>query len=128
MPDRGRRLSLALVGAGLALAACGGEPAPDGDGAGGTPPPAQTSVTVRAGLAEPFTLEPGRYRFSWDAPGCAAPDFSMVGATSGFTYAKSSALPKFTAIVSNVPRDTYEITQADEACTEWSVTLDRIGG
>jgi hypothetical protein len=128
MIDRGRRLGMALAALGLAVAGCAGDPAPNGDGgAGRTAGPAQSSVTIRAGALEPFTLEAGRYRFSWAAAGCAAVDFTMVGTSSGFTYAKASSLATFTAIVSDVPQDTYELDQSEAACTEWSVMLDRIG-
>ena len=112
----------------FAAAACGG--GGDGGGGGGASAlPAQAQVTVTPEtVATPFTLEAGRYKFGWTAPDCKAVDFTMTGQGQGFTYAKTSALPKFSAIVSNVPGDAYVLTQADAACTTWTVQIDRLGG
>ena len=120
-----------FVGIALLLAmvsACGG----GGDGADGAAVsalPAQAQVTVTPETAAtPFTLAAGRYKFGWTAPECKGVDFAMNGQGQGFNYAKKSALPKFSAIVSDVPDDAYLLTQADPACTTWSVQIDRLGG
>lgn len=122
-----RHLAIVLaLGLTLSLAGCGGG-GEAGPGGGGSPPPAQTQVQVTAGANEPFTLEAGRYKFGWTTE-CRGVDFTMAGAGTGFTYAKTSALPRFSAIVSNVEADTYTLTQAETDCTDWTVTLDRVGG
>ncbi len=112
----------------LALVACGGGGG-DGGGDAASAKPAQAQVTVTAAdVATPFQLQAGRYKFGWNAPDCKGVDFTMTGAGKGFTYAKKSGLPTFSAIMSNVPDDTYSLTQTDPACTAWTVQIDRIGG
>lgn len=112
----------------LAAAACGGG-SDGGGGAGASALPAQAQVTVTPEtVATPFTLSAGRYKFGWTAPDCKAVDFTLTGQGQGFTYAKTSSLAKFSSIVSNVPEDAYLLTQADAACTTWTVQIDRIGG
>lgn len=111
----------------LALAACG-DGADAGGGAAPSVAPAQDRVVVTAETAaEPFSLAAGRYKFGWEAPDCRGVSFAMTGAGQGFSYDKTSALPRFSAIVSNVPADTYTLTQSDAGCTSWTVRLDRIG-
>ena len=51
----------------------------------------------------------------------------MTGATQGFAYDKETLQKKFSAIVSDVPDDTYTLAQLDPACTTWTVQIDRIG-
>lgn len=112
----------------LLVAACGG----GGDGGGGDAAsalPAQAQVTVTPETAAtPFTLAAGRYKFGWTAPDCKGVVFTMTGQGQGFTYAKTSSLAKFSAIVSNVPEDAYLLTQTDAGCTAWTVQIDRLGG
>ncbi|MEX2184791.1 MAG: hypothetical protein WEC14_10115 [Chloroflexota bacterium] len=110
----------------LLLAACGGGGSGDGDAASARPAQEQTTIAA-ADAATPFALQAGRYKFGWDAPDCKGVDFTMTGTSQGFTYAKTSALPKFSAIVSDVPEDTYMLTQADAECTDWTVRIDRVG-
>jgi hypothetical protein len=122
-----RRTALMLASSlSLLLAACGGGDAVEGEQASARPPQEQT-VIAAADVETPFELQAGRYKFGWDAPGCKGVDFTMTGQAQGFVYSKTSALPKFSAIVSNVPEDVYLLTQADAACTEWEVRIDRIG-
>jgi hypothetical protein len=111
----------------LLVAACGG----GGDGGGGNAAsalPAQAQVTITPEtVATPFARAAGGYKFGWTAPDCKGVDFTMKGQGKGFTYAKTSALAKFSAIVSNVPEDAYLLTQADPACAAWTVQIDRLG-
>jgi hypothetical protein len=123
-----RRLGLVLA-VSLAIAGCsggGGGGDGDGDGDGATPLPPQESVRLESGDLLPFQLQAGRYRFGWDAPACDGVDFTLSGQSSGFSYEKQSAFKKFSAIMGDVPDDTFEIAQAAD-CPEWVVTLDRIG-
>ena len=114
----------------MLLAACGGGDGGGGDG-GGAPVsarPAQEAIAITsADAAVPFQLQPGRYKFGWDASECAGVTFQMVGQTQGFTYDKKTLQKKFSAIISDVPEDTYTLTQTDPACTTWTVQIDRVG-
>ena len=123
-----RLMTRSLLGAvviSLAVAACGGGTV-DGEEASARPPQEQSVITA-ADVDTPFELQAGRYKFGWDAPSCKGVDFTMTGQGQAFIYSKTSALPKFSAIVSNVPADVYVLTQADAGCTEWEVRIDRIG-
>ena len=111
----------------LLLAACGGGDGGDGgDVASARPPQAQIKVTSED-ASVPFELQPGRYKFGWDASTCNSVAFTMTGASQGFTYEKTTRQKKFSAIVSDVPEDTYTLAQTDPACATWSVQIDKIG-
>lgn len=110
----------------LLLAACGGDEGGAAVDVSARPPQDQILVSS-ADAATPFELQPGRYKFGWDASECAKVSFTLTGATQGFTYEKSTLQKKFSSIVSDVPADTYTIAQSEAACTTWSVQIDRIG-
>ena len=130
-PSRLAGLAGIILGATVLLAACGGEAAP-ADGAGGAAasarPPQEQIVITSADAATPFELQAGRYKFGWDASECASVSFTMTGQTQGFTYEKSTLQKRFSAIVSDVPADTYTVAQGEASCTTWSVQIDRLGG
>ena len=110
----------------MAVAACGG--GGDGAGAAASIAPAQSKVVVTPETAAtPFQLQSGLYRFGWSSPDCKSVDFTLAGQSKGFTYAKKSNLPNFNSIMSNVLDDVYTLTQADPACTSWTVNIDRMG-
>lgn len=114
----------------VVLAACGGSEAAPGEGDGAAVsarPPQEQILVTSADAATPFQLQAGRYKFGWDASECAAVKFTMAGQTQGFTYEKTTRQKKFSAIVSDVPADTYTIAQGEPACTTWSVRIDRVG-
>ena len=113
----------------LLLAACGGgDPAAPDGGVAVSARPAQEQITIASTeAAVPFQLQPGRYKFGWDASECPSVNFTMTGATQGFTYEKKTLQKKFSAIISDVPEDTYTVAQLDPACTTWTVQIDRIG-
>ncbi len=113
----------------LLLAACGGgDPAAPDGGAAVSARPAQEQITIASTeAAVPFQLQPGRYKFGWDASECPSVNFTMTGATQGFLYDKKTLQKKFSAIISDVPEDTYTVAQLDPACTTWTVQIDRIG-
>ena len=111
----------------MLLAACGGEEA-DGGGAAVSARPAQEQIAVTsADAATPFQLQAGRYKFGWDASECPGVSFTMTGATQGFVYEKTTLQKKFSAIVSDVPEDTYSIAQTNPECATWTVQIDRVG-
>ena len=123
---RSRRVLGTLIGLTLLLTACGGAGADAGDGAASVAP-AQSKLTIAAAdAANPFALQAGRYKFGWNAPGCAKVSFTLTGASGGFSYAKASTLTSGSAIVLNVLEDTYALAQAEAACTAWTVTFDKI--
>ena len=90
-------------------------------------PPQEQIVITSADAATPFQLQAGRYKFGWDASECTSVGFTMAGAGQGFTYEKTTRQKKFSSIISDVPEDTYSLSQTDPACTTWSVQIDRIG-
>jgi hypothetical protein len=130
MANRTRTTCAALSGLTaltLLLAACGGGEA-GGDGETVSARPAQEQVTISsADAAIPFGLQAGRYKFGWDASTCDGVSFTMTGASQGFTYEKTTLQKRFSAIVSDVPEDTYTVAQTDPDCAEWSVQIDKIG-
>lgn len=115
-----------LLGSAMLLTACGGGGEGGGDaGASARPPQAKVTVT-QADVATPFQLQAGTYKVGWNAPDCSGVDFTMTGAAQGFTYAKSSKLPSFNAIVTSVPEDTYTLVQSDATCATWTVQIDKL--
>jgi hypothetical protein len=113
----------------MLLAACGGEEAGGGGGAAVSARPAQEQIAVTStDAATPFQLQAGRYKFGWDASECPGVSFTMTGATQGFVYEKTTLQKKFSAIVSDVPEDTYTIAQTNPECATWTVQIDRVGG
>lgn len=123
-----RRAGLAgLMAATLLLAACGGG-GEEGGGEEVSARPAQEKVTIAStDAAAPFAMQAGRYKFGWDASECNGVSFVLTGASQGFTWEKTTLQKKFSSIVSDVPEDTYTLTQTDPACTTWTVQIDRIG-
>lgn len=117
--------SVSLV---VVLVGCGGSDAGAAAGPSASARPAQEQVVITpADIATPFAMQAGRYKFGWETTDCKGVDFTLSGSTKGFSYAKKSALPRFSAIVSDVPEDTYMLAQADPACTTWTVRIDRVG-
>ena len=96
------RVLAGLFGMAVLLAACGGGSSDAGQVASAAPPQGQVVVKV-ADAAKPFTLQAGRYKFTWAAPGCTGLDFTMTGAAKGFVYNKKPSVANFNAIVSDVP-------------------------
>ena len=129
MPVTTRLAGLAGLSASvLLLVACGGGEEGGGGGADASARPPQEQIKITsADTATPFQLQEGRYKFGWDASECTAITFQMLGQAQGFTYDKTTRQKKFSAIISDVPADTYTLAQTDPACTTWSVQIDRIG-
>lgn len=121
-----RPLLVAIMSLTVLAAGCGGDEGGGGEEASARPAQEQIAVTS-ADAATPFALQAGRYKFGWDASTCAGVNFVLTGATQGFTWEKKTLQKKFSSIVSDVPEDTYTLTQSDAACTEWTVQIDRIG-
>jgi hypothetical protein len=112
----------------MLLVACGGDEGGGGGAAVSARPP-QEQISIASTEADvPFQLQAGRYKFGWDAPDCPSVNFTMTGQAQGFIYEKKTLQKKFSAIVSDVPEDTYTVAQTDPACTAWTVQIDRIGG
>ena len=133
MSTRTRRPALlaGLAAAILLVGACG-EQTPGGGGGGGGEPvsarPAQAAIQIAStDAAVPFELQSGRYKFGWEARECPGVEFTMTGSAQGFVYTKKSAQKAFSAIVSEVPEDTYTLAQVNPACTVWTVRIDRVG-
>jgi hypothetical protein len=125
-PIRTHRVLGTLLGLTLVLTACGGSGSDAGDGAGSVAPAQSKVVIAAADAANPFAMQAGRYKFGWNAPGCAKVSFTLTGASQGFSYAKASTLTSGSAVVLNVLEDTYALAQTEAACTAWTVTFDKI--
>jgi hypothetical protein len=121
-----RRLTLlaSVLAAMLVVAACGS----DGGGAAASSAPAQAKVVIKAGDTAPFTLDKGRYRFSWATTGCTDVAIDLAQQDGSYAYKKESTIPKFSTILVSVPAGTYTIDQTAAGCTDWQVTLERIPG
>jgi hypothetical protein len=121
-----RRLALlaTVLAAMFAVAACGSE----GGGDAASTAPAQVKVVVKASDTGPFTLDKGRYRFSWATKGCSDVAIDLTQQDGTYAYKKESTIPKFSTILVSVPAGTYTIAQAAAGCTDWQVTLERIPG
>ena len=132
MSTRTRRPALlaGLAAAVLLVGSCG-EQTPGGGGGDGEPVsarPAQAKIELTStDAAVPFELQSGRYKFGWEARECPGVEFTMTGSTQGFVYTKKSAQKAFSAIVSEVPADTYTLAQLNAECTVWTVRIDRVG-
>jgi hypothetical protein len=115
-----------VLGATLAvlLAACGG----GGPGAGGgTPVTGETHVEVKAGASPaPLAIQPGRYKVAWRMT-CGSLTVKISDATGKELYTKTSRIKSFSSIASSLPGGPILIEQTDAACTDWSITLDKIG-
>lgn len=128
MPSRTRlTVAAGLTVMALLLAACGGGDDPGAAVDVSARPPQDQILVSSADAATPFELQAGRYKFGWDASACTGVAFTMTGAAQGFVYEKKTLQKKFSAIVSDVPADTYTLTQAEAGCTTWTVQIDRVG-
>ena len=115
-----------VLGASMAvlLAACGGGGPGGGDG---TPVTGETHVEVQAGAAvAPVAIQPGRYKVAWRMT-CNALTVKISDATGKEVYTKTSRIKSFSSIASSLPGGPVLIEQTDAACTEWTITLDKIG-
>jgi hypothetical protein len=105
----------------LAAAACGG----DGGSEVVSARPVQGKVTVTPETATtPFALAEGNYRVNWTTA-CKKVTVKIVGDT-GFTKEKSSAIPKFSWIVTSVPAGNYTVIQSEPDCTDWTVAVEKV--
>lgn len=122
------RLRRIVLGATLAalVAACGGGGPGGGDA---TPVSGETHVEVKSGTAAaPVAIQPGRYKVGWRiAASCTGLTVRISDPAGNELYRKSSRIKSFSAIASSLPGGPVVIEQTDATCTEWSITLDKIG-
>ena len=130
-----------IVGLGLALVvgACGGSDGSEGgdvdedaNGANGSAasPAADlpTSATHRS-TDDPETtylLQGGRYRLSWQTPGCERVEVTVTQTDGPFTYTKAARAANFNSTVNDLLSGAYKFDQVDPDCPEWSVRIDRM--
>jgi len=129
--DLPRRLAIAatIAASSLALVACGGSgPGAGGDGAGASAgaSPAK-SYTIKPGDTTPFPLAEGTYRLNWVTTGCTGGSTFVLTGDNGYSKEKSTKLPTYSTILTSVPDGNYTISQSETGCTDWTVTLDKIG-
>jgi hypothetical protein len=117
-----------VLGAALAalVTACGGGGPGGGDG---TPVTGETHVEVKSGTAAaPIAIQPGRYKVAWRiASSCAGVAVRITDPAGTELYKKTSRIKSFSSIASSLPGGPVIIEQTDASCTEWTITLDKIG-
>ena len=123
MSDPRRTTSIAMLIVMLLLAACGGGGG-GGGGAGGEgsdlPDAAEASSADAEGTT--YDLQEGRYRLSYQAPGCADVVIAITGADGSAIYDQK---PRgFTSFVNDVPAGTYTIAVTSD-CDEWTINLNK---
>ncbi len=129
--DLPRRLAVAgaIALSTLFLVACGASaPGQAGDGGGASPSasPAK-NYTIKPGDTTPFPLAAGTYRLQWTTTGCVGGSTFVLTGDNGYTKEKSTKLPTYSTILTSVPDGNYTISQSDTGCTDWTVTLDKVG-
>jgi hypothetical protein len=118
-----RRIAPVLAGLALTLAACGGGSGGDTNEGEDNP----TSATVEAGaerVAHP--LAPGRYRLTITED-CDDYTVSITQEEGDFVYSVDNS-PIRIVLVNAVPGGNFFIEQTNEACTDWTLKLARVGG
>jgi hypothetical protein len=122
------RLRRIVLGAALAVlvTACGGGGPGGGDA---TPVTGETHVEVKSGTAAaPVAIQPGRYKVGWRlASSCTGLTVRITDPAGKELYKKTSRIRFFSSIASSLPGGPVVIEQTDATCTEWSITLDKIG-
>jgi hypothetical protein len=105
------------------LAACGGSGGGGGGGGGGAsdlPDAAEASSEDPEGTT--YDLQDGRYRLSYQAPGCSGVVISITDASGAAIYDQK---PRgFTSFVNDVPSGTYTIAVTSD-CDEWTINLNK---
>ena len=120
-----RRMVLGVALGAILAGGCGA--ADPGQGGGPSAAAGETHVERAAGGdASPVTIQAGRYKVAWTSS-CQSLTIKITDATGKDVYTKTSRIKAFSAIASNLPAGPVTITQADAACTDWKVTIDRIG-
>ena len=123
MSDPRRTTSIAMLIVMLLLAACGGGGGGGGGADGGEsdlPDAAKASSEDAEGTT--YDLQPGRYRLSYQAPGCTDVVIAITGADGAAIYDQK---PRgYTSFVNDVPAGTYTIAVTSD-CDEWTINLNK---
>ena len=124
MSDPRRTTSIAMLVVMLLLAACGGSGGGGGGGNGGgesdLPDAAKSSSEDADGTT--YDLQEGRYRLSYQAPGCEGVVIAITGADGAAIYDQK---PRgYTSFVNEVPAGTYTIAVTSD-CDEWTINLNK---
>jgi hypothetical protein len=121
--DPRRTTSIAMLIVMLLLAACGGGGGGGGGADGGEsdlPDAAKASSEDAEGTT--YDLQPGRYRLSYQAPGCTDVVIAITGADEAAIYDQK---PRgYTSFVNDVPAGTYTIAVTSD-CDEWTINLNK---
>jgi hypothetical protein len=129
--DLPRRLAIAgaIAMSTLGLVACSGSaPGQDGGGGGGSPAASVAeNYTIKPGDTTPFALAAGSYRMQWTTTGCTGGSTFVLTGDNGYSKEKSTKLPTYATILTSVPDGNYTISQTASGCTDWTVTLDKVG-
>ena len=85
------------------------------------------NYTIKPGDTTPFPLAAGTYRLQWTTTGCVGGSTFVLTGDNGYTKEKPTKLPNYSTILTSVPDGNYTISQSDAGCTDWTVTLDKVG-
>ncbi|HET8776923.1 MAG TPA: hypothetical protein VFN76_04600 [Candidatus Limnocylindria bacterium] len=123
MSDPRRTTSIAMLIVVLLLAACGGGGGGGGGaGGGGSDLPDAAKATSEDPEGTTYDLQEGRYRLSYQAPGCESVVIAITGADGTPIYDQK---PRgFTSFVNDVPAGTYSIAVTSD-CDEWTINLNK---
>lgn len=127
MRHRGFAVVVGLIAATLAVAAC------EEEAGGGDPAVASAAaqqgevVRTPADAATPFVLSKGLYKVAWATNDCTSLTVRLVG-DNGYEREKSSTLPSFSFIATGVEDGNYTVEQTETGCSDWEVTIERVGG
>jgi hypothetical protein len=120
--DPRRTTSIAMLIVMLLLAACGGG---GGGGAGAgaeSDLPDAAKATSEDAEGTTYDLQEGRYRLSYQAPGCTDVVVAITGADGTAIYDQT---PRgYTSFVNDVPSGTCTIAVTSD-CDEWTINLNK---
>ena len=120
MSDPRRTTSIAMLIVVLLLAACGGGGGGGGAGGEGSDLPDAAKASSEDPEGTTYDLQEGRYRLSYQAPGCEGVVITITGADGTAVYDQT---PRgFSSFVNDVPAGTYTIAVTCD-CDEWTIDL-----
>ena len=74
-----------------------------------------------------FALASGIWRVLWETETCERVEPTVTQVDGDFTFSSPSKAARATAIITALPEGVYTLTQLDEACTEWAITMNWMG-
>lgn len=116
------RTLVAMLALAAVLSACGGGGGGGGGGDGADEFPDAAEASSEDAEGTTFALQEGRYRLSYEAPGCTGLVINITDTGGNEVYNQT---PRgFSTFISNLPAGEYTITVTSD-CDEWTVDLDK---